>query len=149
MIPGLGRYPGEVKVYQLPYSGLENTRDCIVRGSQSRTQLSSSHFSVTPVSANLLLLSYFELLKSLSLLFIFLYNIILYGKQTPDWLPRLSSKQEKPEGHCAASLPSVTAWDAGILDSFHQGDSSVMPTHTVSPLAVRGHCRRLLFLAVT
>ena len=29
-IPGLGRSPGEVKVYSLQYSGLENSMDCIV-----------------------------------------------------------------------------------------------------------------------
>ena len=31
-IPGLGRSPGEGKVYQLQYSGLENSMDCIVHG---------------------------------------------------------------------------------------------------------------------
>ena len=31
-IPGLGRSPGEGKGYPLPYSGLENSIDCIVYG---------------------------------------------------------------------------------------------------------------------
>ena len=31
-IPGLGRFPGEGKVYPLQYSGLENSMDCIVHG---------------------------------------------------------------------------------------------------------------------
>ena len=31
-IPGLGRSPGEGKGYPLQYSGLENSKDCIVRG---------------------------------------------------------------------------------------------------------------------
>ena len=31
-IPGLGRTPGEEKGYQLQYSGLENSMDCIVHG---------------------------------------------------------------------------------------------------------------------
>ena len=31
-IPGLGRSPGEGKVYPLQYSGLENSMDCIVHG---------------------------------------------------------------------------------------------------------------------
>ena len=31
-IPGLGRSPGEGKGYPLPYSGLENSMDCIVHG---------------------------------------------------------------------------------------------------------------------
>ena len=31
-IPGLGRSPGEGKGYALPYSGLENSMDCIVNG---------------------------------------------------------------------------------------------------------------------
>ena len=34
-IPGLGRSPGEEKGYPLHYSGLENSRDCIVMGSQT------------------------------------------------------------------------------------------------------------------
>ena len=31
-IPRLGRFPGEGKVYPLPYPGLENSMDCIVHG---------------------------------------------------------------------------------------------------------------------
>ena len=31
-IPGLGRSPGEGKSCPLQYSGLENSRDCIVHG---------------------------------------------------------------------------------------------------------------------
>ena len=34
LIPGLGRSPGEDNGYPLPYSGLENSMDCIVLGSQ-------------------------------------------------------------------------------------------------------------------
>ena len=33
-VPGLGRSPGEGKGYPLQYSGLENSMDCIVMGSQ-------------------------------------------------------------------------------------------------------------------
>jgi len=45
-IPGLGRSPGEGKGYPLQYSGLENSRDCIVHGvSKSQTQLSDFHFT--------------------------------------------------------------------------------------------------------
>ena len=32
LIPGLGRSPGEGNGYPLQYSGLENSRDCIVHG---------------------------------------------------------------------------------------------------------------------
>ena len=32
LIPGLGKSPGEEKGYQLQYSGLENSMDCIVHG---------------------------------------------------------------------------------------------------------------------
>ena len=32
LIPGSGRYPGEGKGYPLQYSGLENSKDCIVHG---------------------------------------------------------------------------------------------------------------------
>ena len=45
-IPGLGRFLGEGKGYQLQYSGLENSMDCIVHGvTKSRTWLSDFHFS--------------------------------------------------------------------------------------------------------
>ena len=44
-IPGLGRSPGEGKGYQLQYSGLENSMDCIVHGvAKSQGQLSDFHF---------------------------------------------------------------------------------------------------------
>jgi len=33
-IPGLGRSPGKGEGYPLQYSDLENSRDCIVHGSQ-------------------------------------------------------------------------------------------------------------------
>ena len=45
LIPGLGRSPGEGKVYPLQYSGLENSTDCIVHGvAKSWTQLRDFHF---------------------------------------------------------------------------------------------------------
>ena len=45
MIPALGRSPGEGKGYPLQYSGLENSMDCMVHGSQkSQTQLNDFHF---------------------------------------------------------------------------------------------------------
>ena len=34
LIPGVGKYPGEGKGYPFQYSGLENSMDCIVHGSQ-------------------------------------------------------------------------------------------------------------------
>ena len=44
-ITGLGRFPGEGKVYPLQYSGLENSMDCIVHGiTKSWTRLSDFHF---------------------------------------------------------------------------------------------------------
>ena len=43
-IRGLGRSPGEGKGYPLQYSGLENTKDCIVHGvAMSRTRLINVH----------------------------------------------------------------------------------------------------------
>ena len=43
-IPGLGRSPGEGKGYPLQYSGLENSRDCIVHGvAKSWTRLGNFH----------------------------------------------------------------------------------------------------------
>ena len=47
-IPGLGRSPGKGKGYPLQYSGLENSKDCIVhRVAKSWTQLSDVHFHYT------------------------------------------------------------------------------------------------------
>ena len=44
-ISGLGRSPGEENSYLLQYSGLENSKDCIVhRVAKSQTRLSSFHF---------------------------------------------------------------------------------------------------------
>ena len=46
-IPGLGRPPGEGKDYQLQYSGLENSMDCIVYGvAESWRRLSDFHFTM-------------------------------------------------------------------------------------------------------
>ena len=44
-VSGIGRSPGEGKVYPLQYSGLENSMDCIVHGvTKSGTRLSDFHF---------------------------------------------------------------------------------------------------------
>ena len=48
LIPKLGRSPGEGKGYLLQYSGLENSTD--YTESQSQTQLSHFHFSLSRVS---------------------------------------------------------------------------------------------------
>ena len=45
LIPGLGRSPGEGKGYPFQYSGLENSKDCIVqRVKKGLTRLSDFHF---------------------------------------------------------------------------------------------------------
>ena len=45
-IPGLGRSPGDENSYPLQYSGLENSKDCVVHGvAKSRTRLSCFHFT--------------------------------------------------------------------------------------------------------
>ena len=47
-ILGLGRSPVEGKGYPLQYSGLENSRDCVVHGiSKSWAQLSDFHFHLS------------------------------------------------------------------------------------------------------
>ena len=44
-IPGLETSPGERKIYPLPYSGLENSINCIAHGvAKSQTRLSDIHF---------------------------------------------------------------------------------------------------------
>ena len=51
--PGSGRSPGEGKGYPLQYSGLENSRDCIIHGvTKSQTQLRDFRFQVTPRKSN-------------------------------------------------------------------------------------------------
>ena len=46
LIPGLGRSPGEGKVYLIQYSGLENSMDCVVHGvTKSQIGLSDFHFT--------------------------------------------------------------------------------------------------------
>ena len=45
LIPGLGRSLGEGKGYPLQYSGLENSMDCIVSDTKSRTRLNDFHFT--------------------------------------------------------------------------------------------------------
>ena len=50
-IPGLGRSPGEGKGYPLQYSGLENSKNCIVHGvAKSQTQLRDFHFQLSKTS---------------------------------------------------------------------------------------------------
>ena len=50
-IPGLGGSPGEGKGYQLQYSGLENSMDCIVHGlAKSQTQLSEMWSQISTIS---------------------------------------------------------------------------------------------------
>ena len=46
-IPGLGRSPGEGKGYPLQYSGLENSRDCIVHGVTESDMTERLHLQYT------------------------------------------------------------------------------------------------------
>ena len=39
LIPGLGRSPGEGKGYPLQFSGLENSKDCIVDGGHTESDM--------------------------------------------------------------------------------------------------------------
>lgn len=41
--------------------------------------------------------------------FYFLSNILLYRRQTPDWVPSLPSREEKLVGCCSASFPYLRA----------------------------------------
>ena len=48
LIPGLGISPGEGNGYPLQYSGLENSKDCIVHGvAKSQTGLSLQYIHIT------------------------------------------------------------------------------------------------------
>ena len=62
-IPGLGRSPRKGNSYPLEYSGLENSKDCIVHGiTKSQTQLDSFHYHL-----------YLELFLFLKINFFFSY----------------------------------------------------------------------------
>ena len=51
LIPGLGRSPGEGRVYPLQYSGLENFMACKVNGvANSWTQLCVFNLLISPLS---------------------------------------------------------------------------------------------------
>ena len=53
-IPGLGRSPEEGKDYPLQYSGLENSKECIVHGvAKSQTLLSNFHFELYKIQKNI------------------------------------------------------------------------------------------------
>ena len=55
LILGLGRSPGEGKVYPLQNSGLENSTECIVPGvTKGWTRLSNFHFHLQAVTVLLL-----------------------------------------------------------------------------------------------
>ena len=59
LIHGLGRSPGEENSYQLQYSGLENSMDCVVHRVAKRwTQLSDFHFTLKALSGKLMTLSF-------------------------------------------------------------------------------------------
>ena len=58
--PGLRSSPGEGNSYPLPYSGLENSMDCIVHGvTKSQTQLSYSNFPSLVTSNELIYIHYY------------------------------------------------------------------------------------------
>ena len=71
-ITGLGRSPREGNGYPLQYPGWENSMDCTVHGSQSRTWLSDFHFTSTLVKSEP------ELFKIILLCFLFLlyWNVV-------------------------------------------------------------------------
>ena len=52
LIPGLGRSPGEGKVYALQYSGLQNSMDCTVHG-VTKSQLGMQEKQDNNVKGNL------------------------------------------------------------------------------------------------
>ena len=48
LIPSLGRSPAERNGYPIRYSGLENSKDCVVHGvAKSQTRLSDFHFQLS------------------------------------------------------------------------------------------------------
>ena len=57
LIPGLGRSPGEGKGYLLPYSGLENSIDCIVHGvtESDMTETFTFHFQAGDIAASFII----------------------------------------------------------------------------------------------
>ena len=67
-IPGLGRSAGEGIGYPLQYSGLENSKDCIVHGvAKSQTQLSDFHFQPLWMAKVALLVTALDCIDMISL----------------------------------------------------------------------------------
>ena len=65
LILSLGRSPGEPKGYQLQYSGLENSMNCIVHGvAKSWTQLNDFHFHSTFTLSKSLIIKAFKVIIS-------------------------------------------------------------------------------------
>ena len=78
-IPGLGRSPGEEKVYPLQYSGLDNSMNCIVHGvAKSHTQLSKFHSHPYMTIGKIIALTRQTLVsKVMSLLFNMLSRLVI------------------------------------------------------------------------
>ena len=81
LIPGLGRCPGERKSYPLQYSGLKNSKHCIVHGiAKSQTRLSDFHFhySISLLYFTTLFQPHSSLIFTLSYLLHHIGNITTY-----------------------------------------------------------------------
>ena len=119
LIPGLGRSPGEGKGYQLEYSGLENSMDCIVHGvAKSRTQVSDFHFCFshwTTREVSRPWLSYSQLLQGAP-------GFHQYSQQSPlpgakaiptFWVPIIGPCLQTGTLYATNLVPNCAAWSSG------------------------------------
>ena len=129
-IPGLERSPGEGIGYPLQYSGLENSKDCIVRGvakSDTTEQLSLSGSMCEDKALNSAhtahTLSFlFFLNNSRGILLIHLYSgwVSLVLCPTAHVLPYLAFKEALPEISNGGEWPKGRGWKGqeGIFSSY-------------------------------
>ena len=109
-IPWLGRSPGEGKGYPLQYSGLENSRDCIVHVvTKSWTQL--SHFQGT-ISCRILQLGAFFLSFFSKILN---KSNLLYNKIDPNSFPPFWFSSHMFRASSGFILQSYECWSLGSL----------------------------------
>ena len=74
LIPGLGRYHAEGKGDPLQYSGLENSKDCIVHGvAKSQAQLNDFHVQLSEQCKN----KKYPMILTVELLNILWWNLLL------------------------------------------------------------------------
>ena len=113
-ILGSGRSPGEGIGYSLQYSGLENSRDCIVMGSQSQTWLSDFKEKKNPLPKHMH--THFKT------------STLDPPKSKSPLQPHHVLVCTLPVAHCPGAMPN---WERGLLHPAHPRGSKMGPVLTV------------------